>query len=205
MAQQALEVLHVLAQLQLPHNDAGQALLPLPLAHRQLTSPRCLPHLAQASLLCLKHSGRIFALFAAVQAVLAQLQLPHNEAWQALLPLSLAHRQLISPRCLPHLAQASILCLKCMLHKLSRRCCMCWPCCSCPTTMLVRPCYHCRLHTISLPAPDACRTWLRQASLCQKRREHTMCCAGGAVLAGLAAAFAQQGWAGPAAAAGGVS
>ena len=50
MAQQALEVLHVVAQLQLPSTASGQALLPLPRAHRQLSSPRCLPHLAQVAL-----------------------------------------------------------------------------------------------------------------------------------------------------------
>ena len=50
MAQQALEVLHVVAQLQLPSTASGQALLPLPRAHRQLSSPRCLPHLAQVPL-----------------------------------------------------------------------------------------------------------------------------------------------------------
>ena len=50
MAQQALEVLHVVAQLQLPSTSSGQALLPLPRAHRQLSSPRCLPHLAQVPL-----------------------------------------------------------------------------------------------------------------------------------------------------------
>ncbi len=51
----ALRVLHALVQGQAPADPSGRPLLPLPRVRRELASPACLPHLAQArpqALLC---------------------------------------------------------------------------------------------------------------------------------------------------------
>lgn len=49
-AEVALQLLLALAQLQPAAEATGQVLQPLPMVHRQLASPACLPHLAQVSL-----------------------------------------------------------------------------------------------------------------------------------------------------------
>ena len=56
-AEVALQILLALAQLQ-PATDAGGFVLqPLPMVHRQLASPVCLPHLAQVALIALTSSS----------------------------------------------------------------------------------------------------------------------------------------------------
>ena len=49
-AEVALQVLTALVTLRPAVNSSGEAVIPLPAAHRQLTSPRCLPHIAQVTL-----------------------------------------------------------------------------------------------------------------------------------------------------------
>lgn len=47
-AEVALRVLHALVQGQASADPSGRPLLPLPRVRRELASPACLPHLAQA-------------------------------------------------------------------------------------------------------------------------------------------------------------
>lgn len=49
MAEVALRFLHSLVALQPATGEAGRLLHPLPLVHRLLAGPTCLPHLAQVN------------------------------------------------------------------------------------------------------------------------------------------------------------
>lgn len=51
-AELALHILQRLADAHAAVDAAGQPLQPLPLAHRLLASPQCLPHLAQVRAEC---------------------------------------------------------------------------------------------------------------------------------------------------------
>ena len=88
-AEVALRILHALVQGRAAADASGRPLLPLPRVRRQLASPACLPHLAQARprlRSCLTPCPR-FAVC----------------CWPPV------RRQLASPACLPHLAQARTL------------------------------------------------------------------------------------------------
>ncbi|KAL0040215.1 hypothetical protein WJX77_000548 [Trebouxia sp. C0004] len=50
MAEIALRLLHSLVRLQPAQGEGGRSLYPLPLVHRQIAGPTCLPHLAQVLL-----------------------------------------------------------------------------------------------------------------------------------------------------------
>ena len=51
LAEVALRLLHNLVELQPAEGEGGRLLHPLPLVHRLLAGPTCLPHLAQVSML----------------------------------------------------------------------------------------------------------------------------------------------------------
>ncbi len=65
MAEIGLRLLHSLVRLQPAQGEGGRTLYPLPLVHRQIAGPTCLPHLAQvgpapscpASCVCMQHAG----------------------------------------------------------------------------------------------------------------------------------------------------
>lgn len=50
MAEIGLRLLHSLVRLQPAQGEGGRTLYPLPLVHRQIAGPTCLPHLAQVGL-----------------------------------------------------------------------------------------------------------------------------------------------------------
>lgn len=52
-AEVALRILHQLVQMQAAVDADGNPLQPLPIVHRTLASPQCLPHIAQVGLLAL--------------------------------------------------------------------------------------------------------------------------------------------------------
>ena len=60
MAEIALRLLHSLVRLQPALGEGGRILYPLPLVHRQIAGPTCLPHIAQVPLIGQNH----FCLFA---------------------------------------------------------------------------------------------------------------------------------------------
>ncbi len=65
MAEIGLRLLHSLVRLQPAQGEGGRTLYPLPLVHRQIAGPTCLPHLAQVgpapscpvSCVCMQHAG----------------------------------------------------------------------------------------------------------------------------------------------------
>ena len=51
VAEVALRLLHSLVGLQPAEGEGGRTLFPLPLVHRHIAGPTCLPHIAQAMLI----------------------------------------------------------------------------------------------------------------------------------------------------------
>ena len=59
-AEVALRILHQLVQMQAAVDADGNPLQPLPIVHRTLASPQCLPHIAQVGLRALRFIVRAF-------------------------------------------------------------------------------------------------------------------------------------------------
>lgn len=74
MAEIGLRLLQSLVRLQPAQGEGGRTLYPLPLVHRQIAGPTCLPHLAQVgpacpALTCLLATRRTFSSFRSDSAV----------------------------------------------------------------------------------------------------------------------------------------
>ncbi len=65
----ALAILQRLTDAQAAVDAQGQPLLPLPVAHRHIASPRCLPHIVQVMRCCI----RAVSSFLSAPAILAEL------------------------------------------------------------------------------------------------------------------------------------